>query len=136
MADYEDAYSALKAAVDALGGAKRVGPRLRPECHDARGWLLNCLNPEHQQKLDPEQVFLLLRWACDAGFHDAKHYFDTVTGYTQGTPLALEVQLMAALKEAQHAQRLAEEKARDLQTLADNPRLLALMQHANVKVEP
>lgn len=136
MTEFEDIYDALRAAVAALGGAKRVGPRLRPEAKDAAGWLLNCLNRDHAQKLDPEHVALILRFAGDAGFHDAKHWLDRDTGYQPSITAALEAQLAEALRQAQADRRRVEESERHLRMLADDPRLLATMRAANLRVEP
>lgn len=132
-----DIYDALKRAVDAIGGAKRVGPRLRPEldAFKARSWLLNCLNDEHAQKFDPPHIFLILRWACAAGYHDAKHFTDTDTGYAPSAPLAPEVQFAEALKLATNKQHEAEESARNLRELIDNPRLMALAKSLHLKID-
>lgn len=135
MTEFEDVYDALKGAVAALGGAKKVGPRLRPEARDADQWLRNCLNAEHAQKLDPEQVLLILRWACEAGFHDAKHWVDRDTGYQVSAPAALEAQLAEALQQARADRRRAEESERTLQLIVDNPRLLATLRAANVNTD-
>lgn len=135
LAAPESIYEALKRAVDALGGAKKAGNKLRPYHNDARGWLLNCLNPEHPQKLDPEQVIHLLRLACEIGHHESKHYLDRVTGYAPTAPLAIEAQLATALTEVRALRNSLEEKQRDLETLANNPRLLATMRAANLKVD-
>lgn len=132
---FDDIYDALKGAVKALGGAKKVGSRLRPGFEKAEGWLDNCLNPDHPQKFDPEQVLSLLRWAQEVGFHGAMHYVDQATGYAPAVPLAIESQLLAALAETKAARQALEEKERDLQELANNPRLLATLRASHVKVE-
>lgn len=84
----EDAYDALKAAVNALGGPKVVGGRLwpkkRPE--QARGDLLDALNRGNPRKLDVEEVITIIRWAREAGFHQAKHWIDEATGYEASAP--------------------------------------------------
>lgn len=134
MADFDDIYDALKGAVSALGGAKKVGPRLRPEAKDADQWLRNCLNRDHAQKLDPEQVLLILHWACEAGYHDAKHFLDHDTGYQDSVPKALEVQLAAALRQAAADRKRAEASEAVLRDLAANPELFARMQAAGLKV--
>jgi hypothetical protein len=84
----ETVYDALKGIVAALGGAKIVGARLWPEktVDDARKRLLDCLNPERDEKLDPEQVILLLRLGREADFHVAKHWLDVETGYMPSAP--------------------------------------------------
>lgn len=85
----ESIYDALKAIVGFLGGPKVVGARLWPakSVDDGRRQLLDCLNPDRNEKLDPEQVVLLFRLAREAGFHVAKHWLDTETGYEPSKPI-------------------------------------------------
>lgn len=84
----ESIYDALKAIVRVLGGAKSVGLMLWPEkaADDAGRRLLDCLNPERKEVLDPEQVTLLFRLARERGFHVAKHWLDAEMGYLPSTP--------------------------------------------------
>ena len=84
----ESIYDALRAAVQACGGAKEVASRLWPAkpTLDARSLLLNCLNPERHEKLDPEQVVMILKLARERGFHQAKHWLDEETGYQASAP--------------------------------------------------
>lgn len=135
MTEFEDLYDALKGAVTALGGAKKVGPRLRPEARDARGWLLNCLNRDHEQKLDPEQVALILRWAGEAGYHDAKHWLDHDTGYQPAAPFALEAKLAEALTALQTQRRRTEESEAAVRSIMENPKLRAMMSAGGINVE-
>jgi len=73
MPFYEGPESALTACVQALGGAKIVGPMLWPEAHktteQAHKALLDCLNPERSEKLSYSQIIYLFRKAKQAGFH-------------------------------------------------------------------
>lgn len=133
---FDDIYDALKAACKAAGGIKRVAGILRPGYPKAEGWLDNCLNPDHAQKLDPEQVLEILRLGQLAGFHGAMHYVDHATGYAPSVPLAIESQLLAALVDARAARVALEDRERDLEELVKNPRLLATMRAAGLKVEP
>lgn len=84
----ESIYDALNAIVGALGGPKEVAGVLWPAkaVDDARKRLKDCLNPDRDEKLDPEQVVLLFRLAREAGFHVAKHWLDAETGYLASTP--------------------------------------------------
>lgn len=84
----ESIYDAMRAIVQQCGGAKAVGAALWPakSVDDARRQLLDCLNPERHEKLDAEQIVMLFRMAREAGFHVAKHYFDSETGYLPSTP--------------------------------------------------
>lgn len=135
MQDWESIYDALRACVHVLGGFKKVGPMMRPTFGDAAQWLRNCVNAEHPQKLDPEQVMWLLGAACHAGFHDAKHWFDRSTHYQPTPPAAVEAQLANALKQIQAQRRNADEAERVLTAIKDNPKLRAVMAAANIDVE-
>ncbi len=112
----ETIYEALKRVVDGLGGAKVVGHRLRPErpVLEARTWLLNCLNPEHLQKLDPEQVLLLLRWGHEASVHDAINFVCGDAGYSVPTPLTPENALADLQRKAISAAHRSEQANREL----------------------
>jgi hypothetical protein len=80
---FEDANEALREAVRALGGNKKVGALLRPELplEQATNWLRDCLNPDRREKLSPEQAFLLLRLAREAGYHAAMTFIAGQIGY-------------------------------------------------------
>lgn len=86
---YEDFNDALHDLVQALGGFKKVGPRLWPEllADEAAHRLRHCLNADRREKLSPHQVLLLLRWGREAEFHGAKHFLDDDAGYTRSSPL-------------------------------------------------
>jgi hypothetical protein len=86
---FDDVNDALRDVVQALGGAKRVGPVLWPEktVDQAGHLLMACLNVERKERLTPEQVFLLLKMARQANFHAAKFWMDAELGYEQGKPV-------------------------------------------------
>lgn len=71
MPFYECPESALRACVEALGGAKKVGAQLFPDktMENARDYLLACVNPDRQEKLAPSQIIYIFRAAKSAGFH-------------------------------------------------------------------
>lgn len=91
LAVFADWNDALTAIVHALGGFKKVGVRLRPEletkAEQASQWLRDCFNPEKRERLNPDQVFMLMRLARKAGYHAAKHWMDAELGYEQGRAL-------------------------------------------------
>jgi len=94
---FEDMLDALAAVVHELGGYKKIGCLLRPELstkpEGASQWMRDCLNKEKRERLNPEQVMLLLRLAREAGYHAAKHWIDSELGYEQGSPLNPQDQL-------------------------------------------
>lgn len=89
---YETFPEALKAVVQALGGAKPVGSKLWPEkTPDAAARQLNdCLNEGRPEKLSPEQVLWLLAAGRQAGCHAAMHYLAHEAGYSDPQPVEPE----------------------------------------------
>lgn len=85
----ETVWDALKAMVNAAGGPKVVGHKVYPakSPDDARVALLNAINPDRPEKLDPEQMLLVLRLAREAGFHAGKHWIDDDCGYAASDPI-------------------------------------------------
>lgn len=137
MTDHDDIYEAAKAVVRALGAAAAVGKRLWPSLpvKTAEGRLLDALNRNRSQKLDPEELLQLAKWGRECGCHALNDFFNHDTGYERSKPVVMAEQLARLHAEAMRAQRQAEEKAADLQTLLDNPRLLAVMQAAHLNTE-
>lgn len=80
---FEGPEEALRAAVQHLGGAKKVGPMLWPDkTIDAAGrQLLDGLNPARPEKLDICQVMFILGKAKDAGYHAAFAWIANEMGY-------------------------------------------------------
>lgn len=89
---YESAEDALRSAVQALGGNKKVGPRMRPDFAHADEWLRKCLSDDRRERLDPGQVQWILREARKVGFHAAFDYFASDAGY-KATPVDAEEQI-------------------------------------------
>lgn len=122
MPFYEGPEDALRAAVQALGGAKQVGAMLWPDkTPDAAGrQLLDCLNPARSEKLDISQVMLVLARAKSAGVHapftwlageigyearpvTRKEEVDRLTAVIEGSSKTLSA-AVAALERIQRAQ--------------------------------
>lgn len=89
---HESIYDALGTLVSALGGPKKVGPRLWPEkTLDAAAQLVrDCLNASRKERFDPEQFTLLLRWGREIGCHDAVNYVCGEAGYASPQPIEPE----------------------------------------------
>jgi len=77
MPFYESPEQALEACVQALGGAKKVGPMLWPDkgIDNARTYLLACLNSDRPEKLSYSQVMFIFREAKKIGFHAGFQWF-------------------------------------------------------------
>lgn len=83
LALYEDETDALRELVRELGGNKAVGPMLRPDLAPDRAgaWLMDCLNPERAERLQPSQLFHLLRLGHDKSVHGPCEYILGNVGY-------------------------------------------------------
>lgn len=83
MPFFECAEDALKSAVQALGGAKVVGPMIWPDksVDAAARQLLDCLNTSRSEKLDVSQVILVFTRARSAGHHVPFMWFAQEVGY-------------------------------------------------------
>jgi hypothetical protein len=83
MPFFEGPEDALREAVRAIGGPKKVGPMLWPDkTPDAAARLLqDCLNAGRSEKLELSQVLFILRAARDAGFHAAFQFIGADVGY-------------------------------------------------------
>lgn len=98
---HDDINDALRAAIKACGGTKAVAAKLWPEktVTDAQSYLNDCLNTARPAKLSPEQVLLLLRWAREAGCHDAINYLAGEAGYSAPLPIEPDDELARLQRE-------------------------------------
>lgn len=80
---HETVLDSLRAIVEHAGGAKAVGCRLRTSKtpDEARRWLLDCLNPSRQERLDPDDLLHLLRIGREVGYHGAMAFIAQEAGY-------------------------------------------------------
>jgi len=101
---HDTIFDALGTAVQAAGGTKRVAGRLWPTLGSdiATARLRSALNPEHPQKLCPEELVVIGRMARDVGDNSLMEFL--------GRELANEVTPIApadAKKLARRQRRLA-----------------------------
>ncbi len=68
---YEGPEDALRAAIQFLGGAKKVGQMLWPDktVDNAARQLLDCINPSRAEKLEISQVLRIFLLAKESGYH-------------------------------------------------------------------
>lgn len=80
---YEGPEDALRAAIQVLGGAKKVGAVLWPDkgVDAAARILLDCINTGRHEKLELSQVMHIFTMAKDAGFHAPFVWFCGEIGY-------------------------------------------------------
>lgn len=97
---YESIHDAARDDIRALGGTKLVASRLKPEMtiEHAQRWLLDCLNPDRREKLDGEQLVLIMRLAREHGSFATAQYLMDAAGFERPRPLNRE-QERATLQE-------------------------------------
>ncbi len=80
---FEGPEDALRAAVQALGGAKKVGVMLWPDkgVDAASRLLLDCLNQSRAEKLELTQIMRVFALAKEAGCHAPYQWFSAELGY-------------------------------------------------------
>lgn len=126
---------ALRASVDALGGLQEVGHDFKPEIDPALAgqWLSHCLTAAKRDKLSLQQIVHIFRSAHGKGEHDGFAVFAKLCGY-QVTPVGFDAELADAIKRAQSAAEEARSATQHLESLSENPELLARMKAAGLKV--
>lgn len=89
---HEDLWEALKTDVQALGGAKKVGHMFWPEkpVDKAGEHLNNCLNVTRNEKLDGEQILLIIREAKKVGSFATMHFQCQEAGFSEPLPIEPE----------------------------------------------
>lgn len=97
MDDQQDLWhdtleDAVRAAVDAVGGPKRVASQLWPakSLADARRYLLHCLDESRAEKLSLGEVEMIGTWARACGCHVLMAYLAKTWGYSAPQPVEPE----------------------------------------------
>lgn len=85
----ENINDALIECVKAAGGSKAVAPILWPEKDPiaAQRQLLDCLNEDRPQQLNPGQVLLVMRLARERGCHAGMEFFASSLSYAAPQPV-------------------------------------------------
>lgn len=102
----EDIYEALKTIGQAYGGSKKMGSLLwpdKPVDKAAQLWT-DCLNRTRAEKLDPEQVILVLKIGREIGCHvgvdfiskECNYRWETIEPEDEKARLLQEVKLLGA----------------------------------------
>src|SRR5574340_706102 len=101
LAAYTDIYEAIRDVIMDLGGFKQVGHLLKPEKapDEAAAWLKDALNPDRREKLDPEQLMLILRKGREVSSHAAMTYINLDCGYSTPQPIESEDELAELLRQ-------------------------------------
>jgi hypothetical protein len=129
--------TALEQAIHALGGPKSVGHMLRNELEpaDAATWLKHCLADDRREKLSLNQIEFIFDRAHKASAYEGFKFLGQRLGCNV-TPTAPEVVVSELLERANAVRAELRELEETASNLTDNPRLLAMMKAANLRVEP
>lgn len=104
-----DFRTALRTLITSCGGPKKVGSVLRPNMTPAAAgqWLLKAINAEERERLDLEDVVLLLRMGHDHAHHGAMSALADAALYTPPSPIEPEDRRAALKREfIEHAKRM------------------------------
>ena len=106
---FEDVYEALRHLVQSCGGAKQVGHAIYPAkpVDQAATALLDTLNPNRREKLDPEQLIQLLAIGRQQDCHSAVHFIARSLGYSEPHPIDPEDEKALLMRDFnQHVDKL------------------------------
>lgn len=88
----DDYYDAIRAAIEGLGGFKRVGSDIKPDLSvEAAGrWLADCCNPDKREKLSLTELAYIRKSSRKAGIHVLAAFEMQAAGYAEPQPMNLE----------------------------------------------
>lgn len=130
-------YEALRAAVEACGGAKAVGSTLWPAKHpeEAGRECGHCMQAGHKRKFDPTEIDFIFAWAERIGAHSAIEGWCAGRGYTT-TPNNREAVLAELQTRAVDLSNEADQLRRDMAAISDlSPATRQLMRAANLRID-
>lgn len=121
--EFESITEALVACVKACGGSKQVGHKLWPEktIETAQRLLLACLNEDRAERLNPEQVVLLMQMGHAKGFHGVMGFMAATVGYSEPLPTDPRDELAQLMRESNELRK---------KQIATSERIERLMPHA------
>jgi hypothetical protein len=122
MPFFEDEFDALKAAVQALGGSKKVGQMLWQDrgVDAASRLLLDCLNASRNEKLSLSQVMFIFRAAKDAGCHAPFQWMAGEIGY-DALPVSKAEEVDRCVAVVESTSKQLADALRLLERLKSNP---------------
>lgn len=98
---HESLNDALREAVQALGGSKKLGTMMWPELplDHASNKVRDCLNPDRRERFNPDQVLMIMRLARQAGSHALANYIMREAGYADPLPVEPEDEIARMQRE-------------------------------------
>jgi hypothetical protein len=116
---HESITDALREAINACGGNKKVGPVLYPDLpvDQAAGRIRDCLNPDRRELFSPDQVVLIARLARDAGNHAIMNHLAVELGYLKPAPVEPEDEIARLQREFVEATKSLHSMATRIETI-------------------
>jgi hypothetical protein len=116
---HESITDALREAINACGGNKKVGPVLYPDLpvDQAAGRIRDCLNPDRRELFSPDQVVLIARLARDAGNHAIMNHLAVELGYLKPAPVEPEDEIARLQREFVEATKSLHTMATRIETI-------------------
>lgn len=113
---HEESLDLLKSLVAALGGAKKVGPRLYPTKTDeaAARAVYDRLDAQRDHLFDFDEILTMLRWAREAGAHFGFYWICDQLLYSHPAPVNPEDARAEVQREFNRAVERVEQLARRL----------------------
>lgn len=98
---HESILDAARECVQALGGTKAVGARMRPDIppDQAGRWLSDCLNDARREHLSPDQVAWLAREGRAVNCHAILLFMCAQAGYAPPVPVEPDDERDALMRE-------------------------------------
>jgi len=116
---HESIEDALRDAVRAAGGSKKVGPMLWPAkpLKEAENRVNDCINPDRAEKFSLAELLFVLRMAREAGYHGAMHFIADECGYRAPEPLEPHDEQAKLMRDYIESVRVAQKIAARLERL-------------------
>ena len=116
---HESIADALREAINACGGNKKVGPVLYPDLpvDQAAGRIRDCLNPDRRELFSPDQVVLIARLARDVGNHAIMNHLAVELGYLKPAPVEPEDEIARLQREFVEATKSLHSMATRIETI-------------------
>lgn len=117
---HEDIYEALGTDIQALGGNKVVGPMLWSQMPPDKAGerLSSCLNRTRAEKLDPEQVLLIMRKAREVGSFATMWFSAQACNFEKPEPVDPESELAKRQREFIEASKSLQHMLADIERLS------------------
>lgn len=120
---HDDIYQAVDSVIAALGGYKKVAGWLFPNkpINTAYAHLKNCLRDDKSEKLDPQELVLILARGREIGAHDAMYFLADAANYERPAPSSPKDEMAKLQKEYIEAAKTMQQIAQRIERVQIKP---------------